>query len=169
MPATKVIKTKPVRPSRKTLRENRPVPMRAAAGAAGGLKVPAVRRSRASSCPVSPQRDGRERSSGARSCDRGVTSRSTANPDCGETRSVRHAAVQSHRAFTVIPPDPNKRREIQRKAEAELAALEELRLSRAMAFVSINPSSVGGCMSLEEVRLKQQQEMMQAKRKQTLV
>ena len=86
------------------------------------------------------------------------------------------------------------------EAEAELAALEELRLNRAMAFVSISPSSVGegdkhtkedsscwacklmcvcvcvcvcacagGCMSLEEVRLKQQQEMMQAKRKQTLV
>lgn len=29
------------------------------------------------------------------------------------------------------------------EAEAELAALEELRLSRAMAYVSINPSSVG--------------------------
>ncbi|XP_054879840.1 synapsin-1-like [Poeciliopsis prolifica] len=52
-------------------------------------------------------------------------------------------AVQSHKAFTVIPPNPKKRREIQKKAEAELAALEELRLSRAMAYVSINPSSVG--------------------------
>ena len=29
------------------------------------------------------------------------------------------------------------------EAEAELAALEELRLSRAMAYVSINPSTVG--------------------------
>lgn len=131
----------------------------------------------------------------------------------------------SHKAFTVIPPNPKKRKEMQRselccycgwlhvvvltllfshvgvccfvtgwaEAEAELAALEELRLSRAMAYVSINPSSVGethtythekiicidvylicvrvcvltgGCMSLEEVRLKQQQEMMEAKRKQ---
>ncbi|XP_040921696.1 uncharacterized protein zgc:194621 isoform X3 [Toxotes jaculatrix] len=75
-------------------------------------------------------------------------------------------SIRNHKAFTVIPPNPKKRREMQRKAEAELAALEELRLSRAMAYVSINPSSVGGCMSLEEVRLKQQQEMMQAKRKQ---
>ncbi|CAK6973081.1 uncharacterized protein zgc:194621 [Scomber scombrus] len=86
-----------------------------------------------------------------------------------EQRSLRAAeakyANQSHKAFTVIPPNPKKRREIQRKAEAELAALEELRLSRAMAYVSINPSSVGGCMSLEEVRLKQQQEMMQARRR----
>ncbi|XP_033964942.1 epithelial-stromal interaction protein 1 [Pseudochaenichthys georgianus] len=80
-----------------------------------------------------------------------------------ESKHVSHSF--SNKAFTVIPPNPNKRREIQRKAEAELAALEELRLSRAMAFVSISPSTVGGCMSLEEVRLKQQQEMMQAKRK----
>ncbi|XP_070842429.1 uncharacterized protein [Chaetodon trifascialis] len=93
----------------------------------------------------------------------------SACPGRREQRSVRAEAKhagQSHKAFTVIPPNPKKRREIQRKAEAELAALEELRLSRAMAYVSINPSSVGGCMSLEEVRLKQQQEMMQAKRKQ---
>lgn len=82
------------------------------------------------------------------------------------TRTESGRAGHSHKAFTVIPPNPKKRREIQRKAEAELAALEELRLSRAMAYVSISPSSVGGCMSLEEVRLKQQQEMMQAKRKQ---
>ncbi|KAG7231363.1 hypothetical protein INR49_012203 [Caranx melampygus] len=86
-----------------------------------------------------------------------------------QQRSVRaeaRCAAQSHKAFTVIPPNPKKRKEMQRKAEAELAALEEFRLSRAMAYVSINPSSVGGRMSLEEVRLKQQQEMMEAKRKQ---
>ncbi|XP_039473140.1 uncharacterized protein zgc:194621 isoform X2 [Oreochromis aureus] len=81
-------------------------------------------------------------------------------------RWTQSAATLSNKAFTVIPPNPKKRREIQKKAEAELAALEELRLSRAMAYVSINPSSVGGCMSLEEVRSKQQQEMMLAKKKQ---
>ncbi|XP_012713406.3 uncharacterized protein zgc:194621 isoform X1 [Fundulus heteroclitus] len=85
------------------------------------------------------------------------------------SRAEGKAPIQSHKAFTVIPPNPKKRREIQKKAEAELAALEELRLSRAMAYVSIDPSSVGGCMSLQEVRLKQQQEMMQAKRKQKQV
>lgn len=79
---------------------------------------------------------------------------------------AKYATSHSSKAFTVIPPNPKKRREIQKKAEAELAALEELRLSRAMAYVSINPSSVGGCMSLEEVRSKQQQEMMLAKKKQ---
>ncbi|XP_056155221.1 uncharacterized protein zgc:194621 [Lampris incognitus] len=63
----------------------------------------------------------------------------------GEQRAAHPKAqctAQSHKAFTVIPPDPKKRKEIQKKAEAELAALEELRLSRAMAYVSINPSSV---------------------------
>ncbi|KAM6971135.1 uncharacterized protein LKV04_016826 isoform 2-T2 [Tautogolabrus adspersus] len=104
-------------------------------------------------------------------CERRSRSISTAhrnNPDCRKAaNSVRSAnvnqkcqkmsacqreqqavrveakhAIQSHKAFTVIPPNPKKRREIQRKAEAELAALEELRLSRAMAYVSINPSSV---------------------------
>ncbi|KAK5898019.1 hypothetical protein CgunFtcFv8_015473 [Champsocephalus gunnari] len=96
---------------------------------------------------------------------------SSVDPKCRElieqqgVRAESKHVSHSNKAFTVIPPNPNKRREIQRKAEAELAALEELRLSRAMAFVSISPSTVGGCMSLEEVRLKQQQEMMQAKRK----
>nr|XP_046227206.1 uncharacterized protein zgc:194621 isoform X2 [Scatophagus argus] len=209
MPATKVIKTKPVEASRKTLEKTKPVKVRAAHEAQSELQVPAVRKSRASSCPRCPQRDVCERSTGAQrtafktSCERRARSSSTvskttencpranpdhrratscvkhaaANPKCpqitacpgqSERRSVRaetkHAS-QSHKAFTVIPPNPKKRREIQRKAEAELAALEELRLSRAMAYVSINPSSVGGCMTLEEVRSKQQQEMMQAKRK----
>ncbi|XP_044032007.1 translation initiation factor IF-2 [Siniperca chuatsi] len=203
MPATKVIMPKPVEATRKTLEKPKPVKVRAVNGAENDLRVPAVRKSRASSCPRCPQRDPCARSTGAQraalktSCERRSRSTSTApkttarttNPDYRRaTNSVKHPecremsgcpgpraqlgvraeakhASQSHKAFTVIPPNPKKRREIQRKAEAELAALEELRLSRAMAYVSINPSSVGGCMSLEEVRLKQQQEMMQAKRK----
>ncbi|TNN61427.1 Epithelial-stromal interaction protein 1 [Liparis tanakae] len=91
----------------------------------------------------------------------------------GRERSAapsRQGALQPrherHEAFTAIAPNPKTRRDTQRKAEAGLAALEELRLSRAMAYVSINPSSVGGCLSLEEVRLKQQQEMLRAKRNQ---
>ncbi|XP_023130136.1 serine/arginine repetitive matrix protein 1 [Amphiprion ocellaris] len=130
----------------------------------------------------------RTRTRSSSTAPRGTQRSPRTNPDCRRASSaVRQAAVnpkhreltpaqreqrgearsggQSHKAFTVIPPNPKRRREIQRKAEAELAALEELRLSRAMSYVSINPSSVGGCMSLEEVRLKQQQEMMQAKRK----
>ncbi|KAM4534495.1 uncharacterized protein PAE49_022682 [Odontesthes bonariensis] len=216
MPSTKVIKPKPVEATKKTLVKTKPVKVIATSGAGSELEVPAVRQSRASSCPrylqQQQQQQGRcERSiAGVRGlaskpgCERRVRSTSTApkltekdprtnpdhrratssvrqtavNPKCRDTtvfasqRELRGAraetryTIQSSKAFTVIPPNPKKRREIQRKAEAELAALEELRLSRAMAYVSINPSSVGGCMSLEEVRLKQQQEMMQAKRKQ---
>ncbi|KAK5849817.1 hypothetical protein PBY51_014122 [Eleginops maclovinus] len=158
--------------------------------------VPAVRRSRASTSQQRERGEGGTVVSGpARkpSCERRGRSSSTAprtvtkwprtdpehrrrassvDPKCRELKEQQGVIAEnkrvshSNKAFTVIPPNPNKRREIQRKAEAELAALEELRLSRAMAFVSIHPSTVGGCMSLEEVRLKQQQEMMQAKRKQ---
>ncbi|XP_059183000.1 uncharacterized protein zgc:194621 [Centropristis striata] len=186
MPTTKVIKSNPVEATRKPAERTGPVKGRTGPGAQSRLTVPAVRKSRASSCPrcPTPQWERCEGRTGARSTARRSRSTSTApkttvvrsrtNPDCGratvnpKNRDVRpetRHASQSHKAFTVIPPNPKKRREIQRKAEAELAALEELRLSRAMAFVSIDPSSVGGCLSLEEVRLKQQQEMMQAKRK----
>ncbi|KAK7118498.1 hypothetical protein R3I94_022107 [Phoxinus phoxinus] len=76
--------------------------------------------------------------------------------------------IHSQKAFTVFAPNPKKRQDIQQKAEAELAALEDLRLSRAMGYISISPSSVGGCLTLEEVRAKQQQEM-QIKRRQKQV
>ncbi|XP_031141037.1 uncharacterized protein zgc:194621 [Sander lucioperca] len=205
MQATKVLKPKPVEATSQTLEKTKPVKVRTVNGAQSQLTVPAVRKSRASSCPRCPPRDRCEGRTGAEgpalktSCGRRARSSSTApktttrtNPESRRaSQSGKHAAAgnpkcremtacpgqreqqgvraetrsQSHKAFTVIPPNPKKRREIQRKAEAELAALEELRLSRAMAYVSIDPSSVGGCMSLEEVRLKQQQEMMQAKRK----
>ncbi|XP_029284265.1 uncharacterized protein LOC115006273 isoform X2 [Cottoperca gobio] len=198
MQTTKVIKPRPVGAARRTRESSQPVTVRTADGGHGELKVPAVRKSRASSCPRCPRRDRCEGPAFKPSCERRARSSSTApktsskwprtNPEHRKTSSsrssVKPAAVeptrgelpgcqreprhasQSHTAFTVIPPNPKRRREIQRKAEAELAALEEFRLSRAMAYVSINPSSVGGCMSLEEVRLKQQQDMMEANRKQ---
>ncbi|XP_072546517.1 uncharacterized protein [Salminus brasiliensis] len=80
------------------------------------------------------------------------------------THSKTHYETHSHKAFTVFAPNPKKRQDIQ-KTEAELAALEDLRLSQAMGYVSISPSAVGGCLTLEEVRIKQQQEM-QIKRRQ---
>uniref|UniRef100_A0A3Q0R1K6 Epithelial-stromal interaction protein 1 n=1 Tax=Amphilophus citrinellus TaxID=61819 RepID=A0A3Q0R1K6_AMPCI len=182
MPATKVIKPKPVDAARNPRERPKPEPNKAAREPQGELRVPAARKSRAASCPRNPQRErpagGAQGSSSKPGCEKRARSTSTApkppenwpkaEPDCRRA-NMKHAAAEPkyhHKAFTVIPPNPKKRREIQKKAEAELAALEELRLSRAMAYVSINPSSVGGCMSLEEVRSKQQQEMMQAKRKQ---
>ncbi|XP_061820692.1 uncharacterized protein [Nerophis lumbriciformis] len=149
------------------------------------LRVPPLRQNRAASCPRPPQNGGLSEVS----CERRTRSSSTApRPDGLKGKRGLHAqwregsegpgqrgrggvptqkklAIQSHKAFTVIPPDPKKRRDIQKKADAELAALEELRLSRAMAYVTIQPSRVGGRMSLEAVRLRQQQEMMQTKRK----
>lgn len=56
MPATKVIKPKTVEASRKSLRDTKPVKVRAAAGADDQLLVPAARNGRASSCPRCPQR-----------------------------------------------------------------------------------------------------------------
>ncbi|KAJ8394972.1 hypothetical protein AAFF_G00039230 [Aldrovandia affinis] len=72
----------------------------------------------------------------------------------------------SGKAFTVIAPNPKKRHEIKQKAEAELAALEDFKLSRAMGYMSIAPSTVGGCLTLEEVRNKQQEMHMNRKQKQ---
>uniref|UniRef100_A0A8C2IIJ9 Zgc:194621 n=1 Tax=Cyprinus carpio TaxID=7962 RepID=A0A8C2IIJ9_CYPCA len=81
-----------------------------------------------------------------------------------KTYSHALSEIHSQKAFTVFAPNPKKRQDIQQKAEAELAALEDLRLSRAMGYISIS-STVGGCLTLEEVRAKQQQEM-QIKRRQ---
>ncbi|XP_029934689.1 uncharacterized protein LOC115378554 [Myripristis murdjan] len=206
MPATKVVKTKPVETTTKLalVEKSKAVKMKTTNKAEAELRVPAVRPSRASSCPRCPQGnrcEGTKAQVTSKSkCERRSRSTCTApRPagDCPEAALRRCSPVkqpggpsrtgdpaapghreqrtpraglqcphQRHEAFTVIPPNPKKRKEIQKKAEAELAALEELKLSRAMAYVSINPSSVGGCMSLEEVRLKQQQEMLQARRKQ---
>ncbi|XP_073687329.1 uncharacterized protein [Garra rufa] len=85
-----------------------------------------------------------------------------------KTYSHALSEIHSQKAFTVFAPNPKKRQDIQQKAEAELAALEDLRLSRAMGYISISPSTVGGCLTLEEVRAKQQQEM-QIKRRQKQV
>ncbi|KAM8823078.1 epithelial-stromal interaction protein 1 isoform 1-T2 [Spinachia spinachia] len=196
MQGTKVIKSRPAEATRKTRERSSPLKGPPAHAARGELKVPAARKCRSESCPSRPARDRCEGRPGTlkpscerRSRSRSTASKTTAHPDHrrglisrhlgqemspaagqrGEPQGVRtetRRACESHRAFTVIPPNPKKRREIQRKAEAELAALEALRLSRAMAYVSIDPSSVGGCLSLEEVRFRQQQEMMEAKKKQ---
>ncbi|XP_036410596.1 uncharacterized protein zgc:194621 [Megalops cyprinoides] len=88
----------------------------------------------------------------------------TASDQKDRSRHMTIYELPSHKAFTVIAPNPKKRREIQKKAEAELAALEDLRLSRAMGYVSIAPSTVGGCLTLEEVRNKQQEEMQMSRK-----
>ncbi|XP_043961129.1 atherin [Gambusia affinis] len=188
MPSTLIVKPKPAEASKgsraarptaepraaRSGRSARPRDKRGPAAAAGtqGPK-PRARSSSAAPKPAAAKPRTEPERRRARSSVRQPDAREGAGcPGLREKRGPGpdgRPAIQSHKAFTVIPPNPKKRREIQKKAEAELAALEELRLSRAMAYVSIHPSSVGGCMSLEEVRLKQQQEMMRAKTKQKQV
>ncbi|KAI4901222.1 hypothetical protein NFI96_013729, partial [Prochilodus magdalenae] len=72
-----------------------------------------------------------------------ATSRGASRSQPPSTHTKARSEVHSHTAFTVFAPNPKKRRDIQRKAEAELAALEDLRLSRAVNYVSISPSAVG--------------------------
>ncbi|CAN9506219.1 unnamed protein product [Ophioblennius macclurei] len=149
---------------------------RRACGADSQLRVPAVRKGRARSCPLDPDRDrdwdrdldlgqGCTASTGRRARSTGRGTGAGPEPAQRDPRRAARTSEISHRAFTVIRPDPVRRREIQRKAEAELAALEDLRLSRTTAFVCFPPSSVGGCLSLQEVRLKQQEEMLKARRR----
>uniref|UniRef100_A0A4W4H626 Uncharacterized protein n=1 Tax=Electrophorus electricus TaxID=8005 RepID=A0A4W4H626_ELEEL len=83
----------------------------------------------------------------------------TAELDAAFQNVSQCVSFDSHKGFTVFTPNPNKRKDIQKKAEAELAALEDFPLSRAMGYVSLTPRPVGGRLTLEEVRIKQQQEM----------
>ncbi|XP_037136296.1 uncharacterized protein zgc:194621 [Syngnathus acus] len=174
MPSTKMIKHKEVEGKTK------PVKLKPAK-----LQVAPVRQNRAASCLRLTQKEAHSQTA----CERPSRSRSTAtrarldwaqqdaacdvkcteDGECAGRQGrvgVQKLRIHSHKAFTVIPPNPKKRRDIQKKAKAELAALEELKLSRAMAYVNIQSSTVGGSLTLEEVRMKQQQEMMQTKRKQ---
>ncbi|XP_007232739.2 uncharacterized protein zgc:194621 [Astyanax mexicanus] len=126
-----------------------------AAAASGDLKT--TGKARGTACKLQTRAQSRPAARGA------------AQPqNTPSTRSHTHCEIHSHKAFTVFAPNPKKRQDIQRKAEAELAALEDLRLSKAMGYVSISPSAVGGSLTLEEVRKKQQQEMQtQRRQKQT--
>uniref|UniRef100_A0A3B5AWU4 Uncharacterized protein n=1 Tax=Stegastes partitus TaxID=144197 RepID=A0A3B5AWU4_9TELE len=176
MPTTKLIKPKPVEATKKSPDGRKPGRPGAAGGAESHLKVAAVRKSRASSCPRNEKtKTGTSTSTGLQGSTTKLSPSSPRTPRKGEKSREVSVSVPSalfNSLFSMLLlllwlllMTVWCRLIGRAEAEAELAALEELRLSRAMAYVSINPSSVGGCMSLEEVRLKQQQEMMQAKRK----
>ncbi|XP_051874323.1 rRNA 2'-O-methyltransferase fibrillarin-like [Pristis pectinata] len=68
-------------------------------------------------------------------------------------------------AYSVTVPDQKKRIDLQKKAAAELAALEKLK-HRSIGQVSIIPSAVGGTLTQEEVRKKQQLAIDKARAKQ---
>lgn len=135
MPTTKVIKPKPVEATRKTLEKTKPVKVKAAQSE---LKVPAVRNSRASSCPRCPQRDRSDRTTaGAQgstpktSCERRIRSNSTApklTENCPKTKPdyerassfVKHAAVNSKCREATACPGQRDQRSI--RAEAKYAS-----------------------------------------------
>ncbi|XP_048460259.1 uncharacterized protein zgc:194621 [Rhincodon typus] len=62
----------------------------------------------------------------------------------------------SYGAYSVTVPDQKKRSNLQKKASAELATLEKLKRQN-IGHVSITPRAVGGTLTQEEVRRRQQQ------------
>lgn len=135
MPAARVLKPKPVEASGKTLERSRPVQVRAVTGARAELQPPAVRKSRASSCPRCPPPRGRcERDTGAQraalraSCERRTRSSSTApktttctstwprtNPDC--RTAVKHAAVGPKCRETSAGPGQRDQRSVRTESK----------------------------------------------------
>ncbi|KAK9953199.1 hypothetical protein ABG768_017216 [Culter alburnus] len=179
MPDTRLLKPKPVatkpkHPNKKTSTAETTPAVRTRDVGVG------YRKNRASSCPrcthdTEYKPKATERSTKALKAKQSETLPRSKPATCAPKeqpmpKSHSHALYEIHsqEAFTVFAPNPKKRQDIQQKAEAELAALEDLRLSRAMGYISISPSTVGGCLTLEEVRAKQQQEM-QIKRRQKQV
>uniref|UniRef100_A0A672Q9P6 Zgc:194621 n=1 Tax=Sinocyclocheilus grahami TaxID=75366 RepID=A0A672Q9P6_SINGR len=170
MPDTRLVKPKPVatKPKKASTAETTPAVRTRDVG---------HRKNRASSCPrctheTEYKPKATERSNKAMQAKPSETSPRSkpskyAPKELPMPKTYSHALseIYSQKAFTVFTPNPKKRQDIQQKAEAELAALEDLRLSRAVGYISISPSTVGGCLTLEEVRAKQQQEM-QIKRRQ---
>uniref|UniRef100_UPI00398E317D putative per-hexamer repeat protein 5 n=1 Tax=Pristiophorus japonicus TaxID=55135 RepID=UPI00398E317D len=69
--------------------------------------------------------------------------------------------THSYGAYSVTVPDQKKRSDLQKKAAAELAALEKLKRQN-IGHVSITPSTVGGTLTQEEVRRKQQLDFSKA-------
>ncbi|XP_072329881.1 uncharacterized protein [Scyliorhinus torazame] len=69
--------------------------------------------------------------------------------------------THSYGAYSITVPDQKKWSDLQ-KTGAELAALEKLKC-RNIGHVSITPSTVGGTLTQEEVRRRQQQDFSKAK------
>ncbi|GCC32266.1 hypothetical protein chiPu_0010727 [Chiloscyllium punctatum] len=68
---------------------------------------------------------------------------------------------RSYGAYSVTVPDQKKWSNLQKKATEELAALEKLK-RRNIGHVSITPRAVGGKLTQEEVRRRQQQNFSKA-------
>ncbi|XP_048197267.1 epithelial-stromal interaction protein 1 isoform X2 [Perognathus longimembris pacificus] len=83
-------------------------------------------------------------------------------------KSPGQAGQQSTEAYTLIAPSENRRQQIQRIAEQELANLEKWKQQNRPKAVHIVPRRLGGNQSESEVRKKQQLQLMQSKYQQKL-
>uniref|UniRef100_A0A8C6RQ43 Epithelial stromal interaction 1 n=1 Tax=Nannospalax galili TaxID=1026970 RepID=A0A8C6RQ43_NANGA len=73
------------------------------------------------------------------------------------------AAQRSTGTYTLIAPNENRRQQIQRIAEQELANLEEWKKQNRAKPVHLVPRQLGGSQSESEVRQKQQLQLMRSK------
>ncbi|XP_037384527.1 epithelial-stromal interaction protein 1 isoform X2 [Talpa occidentalis] len=71
-------------------------------------------------------------------------------------------------AYTLIIPNENRRKQIQRIAEKELEDLEKWKEQHRAKTISLAPSQLGGSQSEAEVRQKQQIQLTQSKYQQKL-
>ncbi|XP_054302973.1 epithelial-stromal interaction protein 1 isoform X5 [Pongo pygmaeus] len=91
-----------------------------------------------------------------------------AAPESPSRESVVHAGQRQTSAYTLIAPNINRRNEIQRIAEQELANLEKWKEQNRAKPVHLVPRRLGGSQSETEVRQKQQLQLMQSKYQQKL-
>ncbi|XP_040847290.1 epithelial-stromal interaction protein 1 isoform X1 [Ochotona curzoniae] len=72
-------------------------------------------------------------------------------------------AGQSTGAYTMIPPNENRRNQIKRIAEQELANLQRWREENRAKPVYLEPTQLGGSQGEKEVRQRQQLQLTQSK------
>ncbi|XP_015294694.1 epithelial-stromal interaction protein 1 isoform X6 [Macaca fascicularis] len=91
-----------------------------------------------------------------------------AAPESPSRESIVHAGQRHTSAYTLIAPNVNRRNQIQRIAEQELANLEKWKEQNRAKPVHLVPRRLGGSQSETEVRQKQQLQLMQSKYQQKL-
>ncbi|KAJ6661687.1 hypothetical protein lerEdw1_013209 [Lerista edwardsae] len=85
-----------------------------------------------------------------------------------QASSFEQEQEQRPDAYTVIPPDPTRRNQLQRIAKKELEELERWKEQHRPGPIYLTPQKLGGRALEFEVRQKQQLEHMQSKYRQKL-
>lgn len=91
-----------------------------------------------------------------------------ATPETPSRDGPGHQGQRFIGAYTLIAPNENRRKQIQRIAEKELENLEKWKEQRRAKPVNLVPRRLGGSQSEAEVRQKQQLQQMQSKYQQKL-